>query len=70
MGLSMLHEMSFQRDQVANQVSSHLTPFLLLLCTCVYIKNWFWKLAERYKCAQPIGEIFPTPSLSLCSGGG
>jgi hypothetical protein len=24
----------------------------------------------RYKCAQPIGEIFPTPPLSQCSGGG
>jgi hypothetical protein len=30
----------------------------------------FWKLADRYKYAQPIGEIFPTPPLSLCSGGG
>jgi hypothetical protein len=27
----------------------------------------FRKLADRYKCAQPIGEILPNPSLSLCS---
>ncbi len=30
-----------------------------LLCSCVYIKNQFWKVADTYKCAQPIGETFP-----------
>ncbi len=49
-------------------IRSALTPSLLLLFTCVYIKNRFWKLADRYKCAQPIEELFPTPPLSLCSG--
>jgi hypothetical protein len=29
-----------------------------------YIKHQFWKLANRYICAQPIGEIFPIPPLS------
>ncbi len=50
-------------------IRSALTPFLPLLCTCVYIKTRVWKLADRYKCSQPIGEILPTPSLSFCSGG-
>ncbi len=27
----------------------------------------FWKLADRHKCAQPIGEMFPTQPLFLCS---
>ncbi len=30
----------------------------------------FWKLTDRCKCAQPIGEIFPIPPLSICSGDG
>ncbi len=29
-----------------------------------------WKLADRCKCAQPIGETFPIPTLSLCNWGG
>jgi hypothetical protein len=50
-----------------DKVSSHPSPFSVL---GVSIKTRFWKLADRYKCAHPIGEIFPTPSISLCSGGG
>jgi hypothetical protein len=53
--------MSTQRQRSA------LITSLPLLRTCVYIKKQFWKLADRYKCAQPIGEIFPTPPFSLTS---
>jgi hypothetical protein len=52
-------------------IRSPLTP--PLLCTCVYMKTRFWKLADNYKyahIAQPIGEIFPSPPLSFCRGGG
>ncbi len=59
MGLPMLHEMSIHR----HKVNSHpFPPTSLYLCLH---KIRFWKLADRYKCAQPIGEIFPTPILSL-----
>jgi hypothetical protein len=37
---------------------------------CSFFYWSFWKLADTYKCAQPIGEIFPFPPLSLCSGDG
>jgi hypothetical protein len=60
----MLHKMSIHR----HKVSSH--PFPLLLCTCVYVKNQFWKIADRHKCAKLLADFFPTPPLSLCSGGG
>ncbi len=51
----MLHKMSIQRHKISSPPSSPpslYSPFSYLL---------FWKLADRYKCAQPIGEIFPTP---------
>ncbi len=37
-------------------IRSALTTSLPLLC--VYIKNQFWKLSDRYKCAQPIGDVW------------
>ncbi len=48
-------------------IRSALTLSLSLFCTCVYIKP-FWKLADRYKCAQPIGDIFPTSPLPFVLG--
>jgi hypothetical protein len=52
------------RNVYFKDIRSALTPSLALLFTCIYIK----KPADRYKCAQPIGEIFSTPPLSLCRG--
>ncbi len=57
----MHHKMSIQRQNV----SSH--PFPPPSNSLSY--GLFWKLADRYKCAQPIGDIFPAPSFSLCSRG-
>jgi hypothetical protein len=60
----MLHKMSIQRHKVSSfpfPVPSLYSPFSYMM---------FWKLADRSKCAQPIGEIFPTPPLYLYSGGG
>jgi hypothetical protein len=45
------------------EIRSALALYIPLLCTYIYIKNRFWKLTDRYKCAQLIGKIFPTPSL-------
>ncbi len=47
-----------------------LTTSLRLLCTLLWKISRLGKLADRYKCAQPIGEIFLTTTVSLCSGDG
>ncbi len=53
-GLPMLHEMSIRR----HKVSSHSFPPPSLYF-CLH-KKPVWKLADRYKYVEPIGEIFPT----------
>ncbi len=47
-------------------IKSAFIPIFSLLCT---LKTRVWKLADRYKCTQLIGEIFPTLPLSFCSWG-
>jgi hypothetical protein len=50
----MLHKMAIQRHYVSSQTLTPPFPYFLF-------SYWmFWKLADRYKCTQPIGEIFPT----------
>jgi hypothetical protein len=59
MELPMLHKMFIERHKVSSDPfppPAQYFPFSYLL---------FWKLADRYKCAQPIGEIISTPPLSL-----
>jgi hypothetical protein len=45
-------------------------PFPFSILSLFLFSLLFWKLADEYKCDQPIGKIFPTPLISLCSGGG
>jgi hypothetical protein len=55
--------------RVASFILSFLSLPLLCTCTCVYIIKRFWKLADRYKCPQPIGEIFPLHPYPSVVGG-
>jgi hypothetical protein len=51
------------------EIRSALALSIHLLCTYIYIQNRFWKLTDRYKCAQSIGKIFPTPSFPFIMRG-
>jgi hypothetical protein len=57
----MLHKMSILRHKAVS------CPFPRTLPFHVDINNMLWKLADRYKCAHPIGVTLPTPPLSLCT---
>ncbi len=62
--MPMLHKMPIQRHKVSSHPfppPSRYFPFSYWLV---------WKSADRLKCPQPIGGIFPTSPLSLYRGGG
>jgi hypothetical protein len=62
--MPMLHKMSMQRHKVSSHTFPLPPPHLPFpICS-------FGNLQTTNKYAKPIGEIFPTPSLSLCSRGG
>ncbi len=65
MGFPMLHKMYILIHESAPPTPSPSLPHSLYFLLVVVPL-----LADRYKCAQPIGETFPTRPLSLCSCGG
>ncbi len=52
--------------KVYSKTQSQLSPLPFPFSVLSLFYLLFWKLAYRYKCVQPIGEIFPTPPLFLC----
>jgi hypothetical protein len=56
--------MSILRIKSAPNPSLPLAPTLPFP---IDVNNILQKVAEKYKSAQPIGDICPTPYLSLCS---
>ncbi len=64
----MLHKMYIPRRKVSS--SRYFPSPSSYSPGSIDMKNMLWKLADRCKCSQPLGESFPIPPRFLCCWGG